>query len=122
MTIQRLASRLSSAAALGLAAIASCAGAAPTSGNPEAVVEPLSLSADAVEASRHTVAEKDPDAGSSGDAAPRCPYGELSDPHRGFIRCLTPDERDAGWLPPPGEPPAASAEAAKPPPEAVKPA
>ena len=35
------------------------------------------------------------------DAAPRCPYGSLEDPHRGFVRCLLPDERDAGWLPPP---------------------
>src|SRR4051812_17527657 len=102
MTFQRLVS----AAALGLAAIASCAGAAPAA--HEAIAPPLSPAPDAVEASRHAAAEKDPDAGPSADAAPRCPYGELSDPHRGFIRCLTPDERDAGWLPPPStpEPPA----------------
>jgi hypothetical protein len=41
---------------------------------------------------------------------PKCPYGELTDPHRGFVRCLTPDERDAGWLPPSAQtPPAPSA-------------
>jgi hypothetical protein len=42
------------------------------------------------------------------DSAPRCPFGALEDPHRGFVRCLLPDERDAGWLPPPpqGEAPA----------------
>jgi len=53
-------------------------------------------------------------AGDAGaDGRPRCPYGALEDPHRGFVRCLLPDERDAGWLPPPpqgdapAEPPAA---------------
>jgi hypothetical protein len=38
---------------------------------------------------------------------PKCPYGELTDPHRGFVRCLTPDERDAGWLPPTAQTPPA---------------
>ena len=38
---------------------------------------------------------------------PKCPYGELTDPHRGFVRCLTPDERDAGWLPPTAQTPQA---------------
>lgn len=31
----------------------------------------------------------------------RCPHGVLEDPHRGFVRCLAPDEKDAKWLPPP---------------------
>jgi hypothetical protein len=35
------------------------------------------------------------DAGDGG-----CAYGRLEDPHRGFVRCLNPDEADAGWLPP----------------------
>jgi hypothetical protein len=39
----------------------------------------------------------------------RCIYGELRDPHRGFVRCLEPEEVDASWLPPapqdPDDPP-----------------
>src|SRR6185437_2029833 len=58
-------------------------------------------------------------------AAPRCPYGALEDPHRGFVRCLLPDERDAGWTPPPAgdatAAPSASA-APAPPPTAAPPA
>jgi hypothetical protein len=114
--------RLFTAAALGLAALASCAGAAPASGTPPQV-EPLTTPAtdDAVEAAKRVDHDKReaPDAGppadaGSGKAEPRCPYGELSDPHRGFVRCLAPDERDAGWLPPqPQTPPPSDAPAAK---------
>ena len=108
--------KLLTAAALGLAALASCAGAAPASGTPPQV-DPLTApadtapSSDAAEAARrdkHEPGDNRSDAGAPSDAgpgaAPRCPYGELSDPHRGFVRCLAPDERDAGWLPPPPQP------------------
>lgn len=30
-----------------------------------------------------------------------CPNGALEDPHRGFVRCLFPEEKGAPWLPPP---------------------
>ena len=106
--------RLVTAAALGLAALASCAGAAPASGTPpqvEPLTDPASANADAIEAAKRVDHDKHeaPDAGppadaGSGKAEPRCPYGELSDPHRGFVRCLAPDERDAGWLPPQPQP------------------
>jgi hypothetical protein len=63
------------------------------------------------------------DAGADADT-PRCPHGALEDPHRGFVRCLRADEKDAGWLPPAPqpEPPAAdagsdAAPAQEPPPE-----
>ena len=108
--------KLLTAAALGLAALASCAGAAPASG-PAPQVDPLTgptdtvPSSDAVEAAKrdkHDAPNTRADAGPPSDAgpgtAPRCPYGELSDPHRGFVRCLAPDERDAGWLPPAPQP------------------
>jgi len=104
--------KLFTAAALGLAALASCAGAAPASGTPPQV-EPITGPAadDAIEAAKHVDRDKReaPDAGppadaGAGKAEPRCPYGELSDPHRGFVRCLAPDERDAGWLPPQPQP------------------
>ncbi len=118
--------KLLTAAALGLAALASCAGAAPASG-PSPVVEPLTgpADSDAVEAAKRVDRDKreapdagppaDAGAGPGPDAAPRCPYGELSDPHRGFVRCLAPDERDAGWLPPQPQPtpPVAEAPGAK---------
>lgn len=115
--------RLVTAAALGLAALASCAGAAPASGTPPQV-EPITGPAtdDAIEAAKRVDHDKHeaPDAGPPADAGPgkgepRCPYGELSDPHRGFVRCLAPDERDAGWLPPQPQapPPSPDAPAAK---------
>jgi hypothetical protein len=109
MNRKRLGGRLLTAAALGLAALASCAGAAPAS-SPGPQVEPLTApSGDAVEAAKRVDRDKQDkvaDAGPPADAgpAPRCPYGELVDPHRGFVRCLNPDERDAGWLPPPPQP------------------
>lgn len=34
----------------------------------------------------------------------RCRHGVLEDPHRGFVRCLAPDEKDAKWLPPAPQP------------------
>lgn len=115
MNRKRSGSRLLTAAALGLAALASCAGAAPASG-PAPAVEPLTgPTDDAVEAAKRVErverdkGDKNADAGAppdaGPDAAPRCPYGELSDPHRGFLRCLTPEERDADWLPPPPQTP-----------------
>lgn len=39
------------------------------------------------------------DAGDGG-----CPHGRLEDPHRGFVRCLEPNEVDASWLPPAPQP------------------
>lgn len=121
--------RLGSAAALGLASIASCAGAAPGDGARLPDVEPV----DPIEAAKRAPGNRPSadaglpdDGGSSGDGGPRCPYGSLEDPHRGFVRCLTPEERDAGWLPPPPQkdpaqrdpaqqdPPADDAGAAKP--------
>jgi hypothetical protein len=64
-------------------------------------------------------ASKTTDAGTDG---PNCPHGALEDPHRGFVRCLREDEKDAGWLPPAPqpEPPAADAGSdAAPPPDAA---
>lgn len=111
MNRKRLGGKLSTALALGLAALASCAGAAPAS-NTAPQVEPIpGAPDDTTEAARrddhaHDRDKRDADAGPPGDAgpAPRCPYGELVDPHRGFVRCLLPDERDAGWLPPAPQP------------------
>jgi hypothetical protein len=112
MNRKRSGGKLLTAAALGLAALASCAGAAPANSATPAV-EPLTGPVDdAVEAAKRVDRDKgdhNADAGApsdgGADAAPRCPYGELADPHRGFIRCLAPDERDAGWLPPPPQTP-----------------
>jgi hypothetical protein len=128
MSTQPTFGRLLGASALGLASLAACAGAASPArdGQAEAVAPG---SPDAVEEARRIEADREKDRGDAGPSAngdvkgtPRCPYGELSDPHRGFIRCLTPDERNGGELPPPNqEPPAAPAppdtgKAATPPP------
>ncbi len=117
MTPKRRSGRLLTAASLGLASIAACAGAAPT-GSAQAAWTP---DPDADPAARAPAQKLPADAGppqtSGPDAAPRCPYGALEDPHRGFVRCLLPDERDAGWLPPPpqGDVPPAEPPRAEPP-------
>jgi hypothetical protein len=101
MSTPRALGRLLVAATVGLGTVAACAGAAPAGGAPGAWTP--DGDADPT-AKRNKPAE---DAGPpEGDGGPRCPYGELTDPHRGFVRCLLPEERDAGWLPPPsqGEP------------------
>lgn len=91
--------RLLAAAAVGLGSVAACAGAAP----PPAEAAGARASASTTDAD--PLAKRAPIADDAGapadDGGPRCPYGELTDPHRGFVRCLLPDERDAGWLPPP---------------------
>ncbi|MFT3775894.1 MAG: hypothetical protein QM820_61910 [Minicystis sp.] len=122
MIISRALGRLLAATAIGLGTVASCAGAAPAGGaeawTPDADADPT--------AKRNGKPEKQPDdAGApSTDGGPRCPYGELTDPHRGFVRCLLPEERDAGWLPPPaqGEPQPADPPKAEPPKDAPRPA
>jgi hypothetical protein len=119
MSTRRPLGRLLSASALGLATVAACAGAAPAGGAAQAAWTP-----DPEEAAKRD-GNRTEDAGPPADAGPRCPYGELTDPHRGFIRCLLPDERDAGWLPPPsqGEPtPPAPPEPPKPEPPKPAPA
>jgi len=102
MSIPRPLSRILTAAAVGLASVAACAGAAP----PGAAAAQASWTPDPDELAK--AAKDDAGAAPADDGGPRCPYGELTDPHRGFVRCLLPDERDAGWLPPPpqGDPPA----------------
>ncbi|MFO0760329.1 MAG: hypothetical protein U0359_27860 [Byssovorax sp.] len=134
MSISRTAGRMLGAGLLGLGFVAACAGAAPeasavpASPEPSASpatsthIEPLSPAGDATALGKS--ADSHADAGPPGDAgsAPRCPYGELNDPHRGFVRCLLPDERDAGWLPPPSqEPPHDDAGAAPNAPDAAAP-
>ena len=113
MNRKRQGGKLLTALALGLAALAACAGAAPASA-PVSQVEPLTGAPDdaATEAAKNVDRDKrdrGADAGPPSDAGPgatpRCPYGELVDPHRGFVRCLTPDERGADWLPPAPQPP-----------------
>jgi len=100
MSTLRALGRLLAATTIGLGTVAACAGAAPAGGaesawTPDGDADPTAKRND----------KPSEDAGPP-DGGPRCPYGELNDPHRGFVRCLLPDERDAGWLPPPsqGEP------------------
>ena len=128
MNRKRQGGKLFTALALGLAALASCAGAAPASGTAPQV-EPLtgapdnatteaarSVDRDKRDRDRDRGADAGPPSDAGPDAAPRCPYGELNDPHRGFVRCLNPDERGADWLPPPPQPtpPVADAPSAAP--------
>jgi hypothetical protein len=124
MSTPRAVARLLAAATLGLCMVAACAGAAPAGG-----AEAQSAWMDAEEAAKRSGKpdNKAPDdAGApSADGGPRCPYGELTDPHRGFVRCLLPEERDAGWLPPPpqGDPqPPAEPPKAEAPKDAPRPA
>ena len=80
--------------ALGVAFVAACAGSAPAASEPEGA-SPTSNAEALAKQTADASARESVDAG-----APKCPYGALEDPHRGFVRCLLPEERDAGWLPP----------------------
>ncbi|APR81566.1 Hypothetical protein A7982_06915 [Minicystis rosea] len=103
MSFSRALGRLLAATSIGLGTMASCAGAAPAGdASAQAAWTP---DAEGDPAAKRNGKDKQPDdAGApSADGGPRCPYGELTDPHRGFVRCLLPDERDAGWLPPPAQ-------------------
>jgi hypothetical protein len=124
MTAKRSAGRLLTAASLGLALVAACAGAAPPADaqaawTPDPDADPSARRAPADAGPSEAPATPTDDAG-----APRCPYGALEDPHRGFVRCLLPDERDAGWRPPPpqGDAPPAEPPSAAPPADAGPPA
>lgn len=89
---------------LGLAAAGACGAAMPESdplgphpGRSTAKVNPT-------DETPEELARRDANSADAGADAPRCPHGALEDPHRGFVRCLRPDERDAGWLPPAPQP------------------
>lgn len=122
MTAKRTRGRLLTAASLGLAFIAACAGAAPP-GNAQAAwtadpeADPAARRAPDKAPSSPAPADAGPSEAAGPDGGPRCPYGALEDPHRGFVRCLLPEERDAGWLPPPpqGDAPPAEPPRAEPP-------
>ena len=120
MSLPAALSTILAASAVGLASVAACAGAVPA-GTVEAQGTWTSTpDADALARRARASDDAGPPAD---DAGPRCPYGELSDPHRGFVRCLLPDERDAGWLPPPpqGDAPAEAPKAEPPKDRAARP-
>jgi hypothetical protein len=108
MTPKRTLAGFLFASSVVLASIAACAGAAAPAGAAQGWTP---------DPNADETAGGDKTPGEPVDAGPRCPYGALEDPHRGFVRCLLPEERDAGWLPPPPEgdaPPAGSAKAEPP--------
>jgi hypothetical protein len=85
--------RAVSAALVGLTSMGACGAALPEAGREGTAQH---AGADEVD----PLAKK-PGAGTGTSEGERCPHGALEDPHRGFVRCLRPEERDAGWLPPP---------------------
>jgi hypothetical protein len=87
--------RAVSAALVGLISMGACGAALPEAGGEGAALPSGAEEADPL------AKKAGAGAGASGDEAARCPHGALEDPHRGFVRCLQPSERDAGWLPPP---------------------
>ena len=118
-SLERTLGRLLCAASIGLGSVAACAGAAPAG---SASAHDAWISEPQADPSAGRDLAPPADAGPPpSETAPRCPYGSLEDPHRGFVRCLLPEERDAGWLPPPpqgpppGEPSPPEPPAAEPP-------
>ena len=105
MTPKRAVAGLLFASSVVLASIAACAGAAP----PAAAAQGWTPDPDVDEAAERGKAPS----GAADAGGPRCPYGVLEDGHRGFVRCLQPDERDAGWVPPPPDGDAPPAEPPK---------
>jgi len=85
--------RAVSAALVGLISMGACGAALPESGGEGTAVPAGADEADPL--------AKKPGANAGTAEGERCPHGALEDPHRGFVRCLRPEERDAGWLPPP---------------------
>lgn len=81
---------------LGLSALGACAGAMPEGAAGDLAADPRAPGAGQ-------------DAGADAVADGDCPHGRLEDPHRGFVRCLQPDEADASWLPPRPQPDPADA-------------
>jgi outer membrane biosynthesis protein TonB len=96
--------RFMTAMFLGLSAAGACGAAMPENdpvgSHPGRSTAHVSPDDDSPEALAKKAA-KEKDAGADG---PNCPHGALEDPHRGFVRCLQPDEKDAGWLPPAPQP------------------
>lgn len=104
VTKNELVWRLCAGAAIGFAAVAACAGAAPQDigqTHETASATPPDAEELAKKAKADAGGGNSPDDAGAPDKDPKCPYGSLEDPHRGFVRCLAPEERDAGWLPPP---------------------
>ncbi len=103
--------RFATAMFLGLSAAGACGAAMPE--NDPLGPQPGRSTAHvgAGEDSPEELARKNGRAADAGPDAAPCPHGALEDPHRGFVRCLREDEKDAGWLPPAPqpEPPAADA-------------
>jgi hypothetical protein len=93
---QNLWLRAASVAFVGLMSIGACGAAMP-----ENASEGSTLPAPSGAGEAEPLAKKPSKAAGASDEASRCPHGALEDPHRGFVRCLKPEERDAGWLPPP---------------------
>lgn len=112
VTSQGMLGRALAAACAGLSFAAACGAAAPAARSEpqreDAAPVPIGVHQEKAEQEAKR-GEIKPAPSSSADAGkappPRCPYGELTDPHRGFVRCLLPEERDARWLPPPSQAP-----------------
>ena len=103
MSPANLVGRLLCACAVLVASVAACGAAAPpVSPEARAAWTPeLSADAEARRAPRDDTRAPDGGADDSADLTPpKCPYGSIEDAHRGFVRCLAAEERDAGPPPP----------------------
>lgn len=99
--------RLLTAALLGLASAGACGAAMPEG---DAVGNEMAPgNAEELARKKREDSQKEPP--EQKEQKPQCPHGELSDPHRGFVRCLKPEEADAGWIPPAPQPEPASPDA-----------
>src|SRR5687767_1478766 len=84
-------SRSTAGLSLGLAWAVACGAAAPATdgriGEARAILD-----------EPPTEGPRASDAGpDGGDGGAKCPHGALEDPHHGFVRCLSPEEADAGY-------------------------
>jgi hypothetical protein len=81
---------------MGLASVAACGASSPPGKAPDRQAAQNASRKPSAAAAQKPEAKKGPV-----DSPERCPHGALEDPHRGFVRCLKPEEKNAAWLPPP---------------------
>jgi hypothetical protein len=85
---------------MALAPVAACGAASPPGNAADKPAAQNGGRKPSPRVARDKALDAAPKSGPGEDNPERCPHGALEDPHRGFVRCLRPEEKNAAWLPP----------------------